>query len=165
VTAPWWLRQMARRAGQGRDARVRTIPRDLDVGPGGWRYRSGWLGGTSRAGFRSKKPNGLSQNETMSLGITGQSSGRVMWWVPNTTRARRRCSRSYHEPTNAALSAWPAAGPSTSGAGSCPSTPPRSVSWTVCSVMQTSRSQPVIPTTFAGLEHEEEMIGPRGRDY
>jgi hypothetical protein len=26
----------------------------------------------------------LSQNETMSLGITGQSSGRVMWWMPNT---------------------------------------------------------------------------------
>src|SRR2546430_8711857 len=46
--------------------------------------QSGWLGGTSRAGLRSKKPNGLSQNETMSLGITGQSSGRVMWWMPNT---------------------------------------------------------------------------------
>jgi len=36
------------------------------------------LGGTSRAGLRSKKPNGLSQNDTMSVGITGQSSGRVM---------------------------------------------------------------------------------------
>jgi hypothetical protein len=34
--------------------------------------------------LRSKKPNGLSQNETMSEGITGQSSGRVMWWMPNT---------------------------------------------------------------------------------
>ena len=34
--------------------------------------------------MRSKNPNGLSQNETMSLGITGQSSGRVMWWMPNT---------------------------------------------------------------------------------
>src|ERR1700728_5355789 len=43
-----------------------------------------WLGGTSRAGLRSKKPNGLSQNETVSTGITGQSSGRVMWWIPNT---------------------------------------------------------------------------------
>ena len=35
------------------------------------------LGGTSSAGLRSKNPNGLSQNETMSDGITGQSSGRV----------------------------------------------------------------------------------------
>ena len=26
----------------------------------------------------------MSQNETMSDGITGQSSGRVMWWMPNT---------------------------------------------------------------------------------
>ncbi len=37
-----------------------------------------WLGGTSRAGLRSKKPNGLSQKATASVGITGQSSGRVM---------------------------------------------------------------------------------------
>ena len=44
----------------------------------------GALGGTSSAGLRSKKPNGFSQNETMSTGITGQSSGPVMWWMPNT---------------------------------------------------------------------------------
>ena len=43
-----------------------------------------WLGGTSRAGLRSKKPKGLSQNATVSAGITGQSSGRVMWWMPKT---------------------------------------------------------------------------------
>ena len=36
------------------------------------------------AGFRSKKPAGFSQNDTVSVGITGQSSGRVMWWMPNT---------------------------------------------------------------------------------
>jgi hypothetical protein len=36
------------------------------------------LGGTSSAGLRSKNPNGLSQNDTVSTGITGQSSGRVM---------------------------------------------------------------------------------------
>ena len=36
------------------------------------------LGGTSSAGLRSKKPNGLSQNETVSTGMIGQSSGRVM---------------------------------------------------------------------------------------
>ena len=41
-------------------------------------------GGTSSAGLRSKNPNGLSQNETESQGMTGQSSGRVMWWMPNT---------------------------------------------------------------------------------
>ena len=40
--------------------------------------------GTSSAGLRSKNPNGLSQNETESAGMTGQSSGRVMWWMPNT---------------------------------------------------------------------------------
>ena len=34
--------------------------------------------------MRSKKPNGFSQNDTASVGITGQSSGRVMWWMPNT---------------------------------------------------------------------------------
>ena len=39
---------------------------------------SGRLGGTSRAGLRSKNPNGFNQNETVSAGITGQSSGRVM---------------------------------------------------------------------------------------
>src|ERR1700722_17948228 len=41
-------------------------------------------GGTSRAGLRSKNPNGLSQNDTVSTGMIGQSSGRVMWWIPNT---------------------------------------------------------------------------------
>jgi hypothetical protein len=28
--------------------------------------------------------HGLSQNDTTSTGITGQSSGRVMWWMPKT---------------------------------------------------------------------------------
>src|SRR3984893_5127311 len=42
------------------------------------------VGGTSSAGLRSKKPTGLSQNETVSTDITGQSSGRVMWWMPKT---------------------------------------------------------------------------------
>ena len=40
--------------------------------------------GASSAGLASKKPNGLSQNETVSAGITGQSSVRVMWWMPKT---------------------------------------------------------------------------------
>src|SRR5881227_3584426 len=34
------------------------------------------FGGTSSAGFRSKNPHGLSENETTSTGMTGQSSGR-----------------------------------------------------------------------------------------
>ncbi len=34
---------------------------------------------TSSAGFRSKKPAGLSQNATVSTGMTGHSSGRGMW--------------------------------------------------------------------------------------
>ena len=42
------------------------------------------LGGTSRAGLRSKKPHGFSENETVSTGMTGQSSGRGMWWMPKT---------------------------------------------------------------------------------
>ena len=40
--------------------------------------------GASRDGFWSKKPNGLSQNEMMSTGMIGQSSTRVMWWMPKT---------------------------------------------------------------------------------
>lgn len=38
---------------------------------------AGLLGGTSSDGLRSKNPNGLSQKETTSAGITGHSSGRV----------------------------------------------------------------------------------------
>ncbi len=34
-------------------------------------------GGTSRAGLRSKNPNGLSQKDTVSTAITGHSSGLV----------------------------------------------------------------------------------------
>ena len=41
-------------------------------------------GGTSIDGFWSKKPNGLSQNDTVSAGMIGQSSTRVMWWMPKT---------------------------------------------------------------------------------
>ena len=45
---------------------------------------SGGVPTTSSDGLRSKNPNGLSQKDTTSTGITGQSSGRVMWWIPNT---------------------------------------------------------------------------------
>ena len=56
-------------------------PADRPVAPAQWQ-RPG-LGGTSRAGLRSKKPHGFSENETVSTGMTGQSSGRGMWWMPN----------------------------------------------------------------------------------
>jgi hypothetical protein len=36
-------------------------------------------GATSNEGLRSKKPNGLSQKATVSTGMMGQSSTRVMW--------------------------------------------------------------------------------------
>ena len=41
-------------------------------------WQRGSLGATSSAGLRTKKPVGLSQNETVSTDITGHSSGRVM---------------------------------------------------------------------------------------
>ena len=46
------------------------------------------------AGFWSKKPKGLSQNDTVSAGITGQSSTRVMWWMPKTYQRTTSVSTS-----------------------------------------------------------------------
>ena len=67
-------------------------------------------GGTSRAGLRSKNPNGLSQNDTVSTGMIGQSSGRVMWWMPNTYHSTtsvssigRFCAVQTGSPESAAL--------------------------------------------------------------
>src|SRR5213079_1144859 len=56
--------------------RLSVIPADYE-----WQWPAG---ATSSAGLRSKKPNGFSQKETVSTGITGQSSGRVTWWMPKT---------------------------------------------------------------------------------
>src|SRR4029450_2280576 len=68
------------------------------------------VGGTSSAGLRSKKPNGLSQKETVSTGITGQSSGRVMWWMPKTYQSttsvlsiERFCAVHLGSPSSSAL--------------------------------------------------------------
>ena len=47
-------------------------------------HMSGGVPTTSSDGLRSKNPYGLSQTDTTSTGITGQSSGLVMWWMPNT---------------------------------------------------------------------------------
>ena len=38
----------------------------------------------SSEGLPSKKPEGLSMKPIVETGITGQSSGRAMWWAPNT---------------------------------------------------------------------------------
>ena len=35
-------------------------------------------------GCGRRSPTGLSENDTVSTGMTGQSSGRVMWWMPKT---------------------------------------------------------------------------------
>ena len=37
----------------------------------------------SSAGLPAKKPDGLSLKPMWVTGITGQSSGRTMWWAPN----------------------------------------------------------------------------------
>src|SRR4029077_590865 len=47
---------------------------------------------TSRPGLRWKKPLGLSQNETVSTGMTGHSSGRVTWLMPNTYQSTTSAS-------------------------------------------------------------------------
>ena len=39
--------------------------------------------GMSSAGLPSKNPVGLSLKPMWVTGITGQSSGRTMWWAPN----------------------------------------------------------------------------------
>ncbi len=53
-------------------------------------YEWQWFdGGTSRAGFRSKKPTGMSVKPAYSTGITGQSSGRGTWVTPNVCQTTR----------------------------------------------------------------------------
>src|SRR5215467_58799 len=46
-------------------------------------------GGTSSAGFLSKKPTGLSAKPMYETGMTGQSSGRTTWCVPNVYHTTR----------------------------------------------------------------------------
>ena len=55
------------------------------------------VGGTSSAGFPSKKPHGFSKNPRRATGITGQSSGRGTWWwfiVYQTTTSVSSIERS-----------------------------------------------------------------------
>jgi hypothetical protein len=59
---------------------------------------------------------------------------------PWTQPAPSCCSGSWPPPTNAAASPPPATGPSTSGAGSYPNTPPPSPCWTGCSTTPPSWS-------------------------
>src|SRR5262249_17098893 len=76
--------------------------------------------------------------------------------APWPTPPRSCCSGWSPRPTNGGPSGWQATGPSTSGAGSCPSTPPRSASWTACSTTRTSSSPTATPTACAKPEREEE---------
>jgi hypothetical protein len=52
--------------------------------PSGWQWSppADADGARSIAGFRSKKPNGLSVNPVYSTGMTGKSSGRQKWVTP-----------------------------------------------------------------------------------
>jgi hypothetical protein len=68
-------------------SRSSVVPRAFRVRPGQvWQVPSSprSMGAASREGFWLKKPEGLSQNDTTSTGMTGHSSMRVMWWMPKT---------------------------------------------------------------------------------
>ena len=87
-----------------------------------------------------------------------------------TTPAPSCCSASSPPPTNAAPSASPATGRSTSGAGSCPSTPPPSACSTGSCTTPASWSPTATPTACAKPEpkeepHREELTNPRGGDF
>ena len=69
--------------------------------------------------MRSKKPNGLSQNETISEGITGQSSGRVMWWMTNTYRGAFVVRKARLRFDGAEAGADASARPSGAASGTC----------------------------------------------
>jgi DNA replication protein DnaC len=80
--------------------------------------------------------------DTLYRGLADNSVGRVVenllrndlilvdevGFAPLDDTGAQLLFRLYQQPTNVALSAWPATGPSTSGAVSFPSTPPRSAS-------------------------------------
>src|SRR5215470_2180098 len=86
------------------------------------------------------------------------------------TPAPSCCSASSRPPTNAAPWASPATGPSSPGAGSCPSTPPPSACSTGCCTTPMSWSPTAIPTACAKPGPKEEppeqdLINPRGGDF
>ena len=94
----------------------------------------------------------------------------------NRLRAARRhrrpaaVPRSSPPPTNAAPWASPRTGPSTNGAGSCPSTPPPSACSTGCCTTPPSSSPTATPTACAkpepkGEPAEKELTNPRGGDF
>src|SRR6201995_2256041 len=101
---------------------------------------------TSRAGLRSKNPAGFSQNDTVSAGITGQSSGRVMWWTPNT----------YHSTTSA-----PAIGRFCLVQAARPSS--RSL-WLPNSPAGPQRAEDVLVEPEVGEDHDAHAVEPFVRD-
>jgi hypothetical protein len=98
--------------------------------------------------------------DTLYRGLADNSAGKVIenrsattssWSTksgsPRSITPQRSCCSGWSQPpTNGGRSASPATGHSTSGAGSCPSTPPRSASWTACSTTPTSSSPTATPT-------------------
>src|ERR1035437_7429283 len=79
----------------GRDTTMRS-PASHRPGASGYSQCSVWGGGTSSAGLRSKKPNGLTRNPVYSTGMTGQSSGRTKCVTPKlyqTTTSRSAIGR------------------------------------------------------------------------
>jgi DNA replication protein DnaC len=108
--------------------------------------------------------------ETLYRGLADNSVGRVIDTLlrnelilidgsasrPWTTPARSCCSGWSRPPMNAAPWASPATGPSSPGAGSCPSTPPPSACSTGSCTTRTSWSPTATPTACAKPEPGKE---------
>ena len=122
------------------------------------------------AGHKVRYYTAAELTETLYRGLADNSVGRVIdtllrndlilidevgsrrWMTP----ARSCCSAWSRPPTNAAPWESPATGPSISGAGSCPSTPPPSACWTGCCTTRMSSSPTAIPTGCAKPEPGKE---------
>ena len=107
-----------------------------------------------QAGYRVRYLPAAELVETLYQGLADNSVGRMLdrllrhdlvlvdeiGFAPLDPTGTSCCSGSWPPPTNDAASAPPATGPSTSGAGSYPSTPPPSPCWTGCSTTPPSWS-------------------------
>ena len=123
-----------------------------------------------RAGHKVRYFTAADLADTLYRGLADNSVGKVIdtllrndlllvdevGFAPWTTPEPSCCSGSSPPPTNAAPSASPATGPSTSGAASCPSTPPPSACWTGCCITRMSWSPTAIPTACAKPGPKEE---------
>ena len=103
------------------------------------------------AGHKVRYFTAADLTEILYRGMVGNSVGRIIenllrndlilvdevGFARSTTPAPSCYSGSSPPPANDALPASPAIGLSSPGAGSCPSTPPPSASWTACSTTRT----------------------------